>query len=481
MSLQKNFFYSSVLTVSKYLFPLVVYPYISRTLGVSNIGIVNFVDNIINYFIVVSMMGIMTVGVREIASNKDNKEQLSTTYISLLCLTAITTIVAIFVLLIAMYTVPTLTPYRDMLYIGIIKLIFNLFIIEWFYIGMEEFRYITIRSIVIKCLYVVCVFSFVHDATDYKSYYIISIATIIANALINIVYSRKFIRYSFRNIKLCPFWKSYFLLGFYVMTINVYSSLNIVWLGFVTNTDEVGYYTTATKLHTIIMAVLSSFTNILFPRVSHLLAEGKTTEYWEKIKKALDAVFLFSFPTMAFMLIAGPELLHMFVGDGFEGAYTPLRIITPLILIIGIEQIVVIQILMAMHKDNVVLKNCLGGAIASLIVNYILTAHLGASGSALVWLTAESVILVLSMIVVYKEYRFSLPYKRILSYIVTYSPLLLSHYIFNYLTNTYYTLAILILLTVIYAIVAEVFILKNNILPLVVAPLNKYIKSIPRK
>ena len=136
---------------------------------------------------------------------------------------------------------------------------------------------------------------------------------------------------------------------------------------------------------------------------------------------------------------------------------------------------------MAMHKDNVVLKNCLGGAIASLIVNYILTAHLGASGSALVWLTAESVILVLSMIVVYKEYRFSLPYKRILSYIVTYSPLLLSHYIFNYLTNTYYTLAILILLTVIYAIVAEVFILKNNILPLVVAPLNKYIKSIPRK
>ena len=133
MSLQKNFFYSSVLTVSKYLFPLVVYPYISRTLGVSNIGIVNFVDNIINYFIVVSMMGIMTVGVREIASNKDNKEQLSTTYISLLCLTAITTIVAIFVLLIAMYTVPTLTPYRVMLYIGIIKLLFNLFFIDCFY------------------------------------------------------------------------------------------------------------------------------------------------------------------------------------------------------------------------------------------------------------------------------------------------------------------------------------------------------------
>ena len=127
MSLQKNFIYSSILTVSKYLFPLIVYPYVSRTLGLSNIGIVNFVDNLVNYFVFISMMGITTVGVRELAAVRNNKQELSKTFVSLLSLTAITTLIAIAALWIAMYTVPALMPYQDLLYVGLIKLVFNLF------------------------------------------------------------------------------------------------------------------------------------------------------------------------------------------------------------------------------------------------------------------------------------------------------------------------------------------------------------------
>ena len=141
MSLKNNFIYSSILTVSKYLFPLIVYPYISRTLGLSNIGIVNFIDNIINYFVFVSMMGISTVGVREIAARKNNQDQLSKTFVSLLTLTAITTLIAIIALWVSMYTVPKLIPYQNLLYIGLVKLLFNFFLIEWFFTGMEEFKY----------------------------------------------------------------------------------------------------------------------------------------------------------------------------------------------------------------------------------------------------------------------------------------------------------------------------------------------------
>ena len=171
MSLKNNFIYSSILTVSKYLFPLIVYPYISRTLGLSNIGIVNFIDNIINYFVFVSMMGISTVGVREIAARKNNQDQLSKTFVSLLTLTAITTLIAIIALWVSMYTVPKLIPYQNLLYIGLVKLLFNFFLIEWFFTGMEEFKYITIRSILVKCAYVLSVFVLVRDASDYGIYY----------------------------------------------------------------------------------------------------------------------------------------------------------------------------------------------------------------------------------------------------------------------------------------------------------------------
>ena len=136
MSLKKNFIYSSILTVSKYLFPLIVYPYVSRTLGLSSIGIVNFVDNLVNYFVYLSMMGITTVGIREVAAVRNDKATLSKTFLSLLSLTAITTVIAIIALLIAMYTIPTLIPHRDLLYIGIVKLVFNLFLMEWFFMGV---------------------------------------------------------------------------------------------------------------------------------------------------------------------------------------------------------------------------------------------------------------------------------------------------------------------------------------------------------
>lgn len=464
MSLKKNFIYSSILTVSNYLFPLIVYPYISRTLGLSNIGVVNFVDNLVNYFVLISMMGITTVGVREIAAAHKNRKKLSKTFMSLLMLTAISTIIAIIILGIVMYTVPTLFPYRSLLYVGIVKLVFNLFLVEWLFMGLEEFKYITTRSILVKCAYVLSVFLIVKEAADYKIYYILTVSFVVINAVINLFYSRHFIYYSLRDIHMRPFFKPYMIMGVYSLMTNAYIMLNPVWLGFVTNTDEVGYFTTATRLHTIISAVLLSFANILFPRVSNLLAEGKQKEFWDKINIAFDAIFLFAFPTIVYMLVAGPDLLHLVVGNGFEGAYLPLRIITPLALIIGIEQILVIQILMATHQDSTVLQNSIIGAVTALIFNILLTTSLGAVGSAIVWVIVELVVMTLSIIAIYRKYNYILPFKRIFSYCISYTPLLLLSLLLYYnLDNTYAIISVIAVLTIVYAAINESFILKNKV------------------
>ena len=478
MSLKKNFIYSSILTVSTYLFPLIVYPYVSRTLGLSNIGIVNFVDNLVNYFVFFSMMGITTVGVREIASVRNNRQALSTTFMSLLSLTIITTLLAIAILWISMYTVSTLIPFRDLLYVGLIKLVFNLFLIEWFFMGMEDFKYITKRSILVKCLYVLSVFLFVKEPSDYKLYFFLCVAVVIINSLINIIYSRKFVKYSFSLVNLKPYYKAFLIMGIYILFTNVYTYLNPVWLGFVTNTDEVGYFTTATKLHHIIMAVLLSFANILYPRVSNLLAEGNKAEFWNKINIAFEAIFLFSFPTIVFLLIAGPDLLHLFVGDGFEGSYLPLRIISPLVLIIGVEQILVIQILLTMHQEKTVLHNSFIGAFAALVLNILITASMGAPGSAIVWVIAECVIMVFSAIDIYRKYDYLMPIKRMATYCLSYIPLLLiAIFIFQEVGNNYYMLAAVAFVIVIYAFLTEVFILKNKVAMLLMDTFRQFMHS----
>ena len=72
-SIKLNFIYNAILTMSGYLFPLIVYPYVSRILGVANMGACNFVDSIVEYFTIISMMGMNIMGVREIAKCKKNK------------------------------------------------------------------------------------------------------------------------------------------------------------------------------------------------------------------------------------------------------------------------------------------------------------------------------------------------------------------------------------------------------------------------
>jgi len=190
-SIRKNFFYSALLTVSNYVFPFVTYPYVSRVLGVTNIGICNFVDSIVNYFILFSMMGISIVGMREIAAARDDREQRNRVFSSLFSLNLLTTLIAAIALVVVIYTVPSLTDYRPMLWIGLAKLAANCLCMDWLFRGLEEFRFITNRSILIKCLYVGAVFLFVRKAEDYWVYYLLTTLTLVANACVNVSFSRR--------------------------------------------------------------------------------------------------------------------------------------------------------------------------------------------------------------------------------------------------------------------------------------------------
>ena len=124
-SLKNSLFYSIVLVLANYVFPFLTYPYVSRVLGVTGIGACNFVDSVINYFILFSTLGINTLGVREIAKNKDDKEKLSKTFSNLLIVNLALTGIMLLLLGIATFTVPKLAAHKDLMAIGAFKLVFN--------------------------------------------------------------------------------------------------------------------------------------------------------------------------------------------------------------------------------------------------------------------------------------------------------------------------------------------------------------------
>ena len=442
-SVKKNFAYSSVLTISSYIFPLIVFPYVSRVLGVANIGICNFVDSIISYFCMFSMMGLSICGIREIASVKGNKEKLSQTFSSLVTISGITTILAAIVLLVTINVVPKFHEHSNLMYIGLMKLVFNFFLIEWFYKGLEDFKFITVRSILIKFIYVISVFVFVRKAEDYWIYYLLTVLVIVVNALVNLLYSRKYIRFSFKFVSIKPFLSAFFILGVYILTTSLYTTFNTAYLGIVSTETEVGYYSTAQKLYMIIIALYTAFTGVMMPRMSSLLSEGKTEEFKAYINKSVEVLFSIAIPIVMVTCVFSSEIIRVLSGEGYEGAVIPMQIMMPLIIIIGYEQVLVVQTLMPLNRDKVIFYNSLIGAVVGITLNFMIVKRMAAIGSSIVWFVCEVVVMVLAQIYVQKTLHIRFPFKTLLTSILVYLPLFaICLFIHSFGNNPFITLSI---------------------------------------
>lgn len=417
-SLKKNVVYSSILTCAGYAFPLITYPYVSRVLGVTNIGTCNFVDSIINYFSLISMMGMGNIGVREIAACGNDIEKRSKVFSNLFWLNALTTLIACVALLIVIFTVRQLYEYKTLMLIGFVKLATNFLAIEWFFRGIENFKYITNRSIAVKTIYVIAVFVFVHDADDIGIYYFLSAIFITAiNAFFNLNYARKFVHLLRKGITFRPYLKSILILGLYSFLTSMYTTFNTAFLGFEGGTKEVGYYTTATKLFTVILSLYSAFTSVMMPRMAALLSEGKIKEFKDKLDTSNELLMAFTIPLVIISFIYAPEIIRILSGKGYEGAIIPMRIIMPLVFIIGYEQILVIQTLMPLKKDKAIFINSIAGASVGIILNFLLVPSFKSIGSAVVWLCSEISVLVSAQVFVVKYVKTPFPIRRFLSFI----------------------------------------------------------------
>ena len=464
-SLKKNFFYSALLTLANYVFPLITYPYVSRVLGVSNIGICNFVDNIVNWFIVFSTMGISVIGVREIAAVRSGEKERSRVFSGLLALNGLTTLAAAAVLAVAIFVVPKLFPYRSLLYLGVAKLIAHSLSLEWFFRGIEDFKYITDRSIVIKVIYIVAVFLFVRKAEDYGTYYLLLTLTVVANTLVNVLYSRRYVSFSLKGLDMRRFAGPFFILGLNYVLTSFYSSLNVIYLGFVHGAEQVGFYTTATKILTIVTALISAFTTVMLPRMSAVLTEGRMDEFRTYVGKAFNILFLVGIPAVFLMQTEALDIVRVISGAGYEGAIRPMRIVAPMVLVAGMDQILIMQILMPMKSDRRIFINSSIGAAVGILLNLLLTGWMGASGSAIVWLCAELAVCIAACLAVFGKDGIVFPGKKVLQMFLFYFPLLpiLAMTSSLDIEKSYFRLALSASIAACYFVVVSCFVFKDPV------------------
>ena len=403
-SLTLNFVMNAILTMSQFLFPLITFPYISRILLPTGTGKVSFATSVVSYFALFAQLGIPTYGIRACAKVRDDRKALERTVQELFLINLIMSILAYIVLFLAIAFVPRMRQEKALFLIVGLTILFNAIGMEWLYKALEQYTYITVRSIIFKLIAVVAMFVLVHEQKDYVIYGGISILAASASNVFNFFHAHKYVSikpvgsYNFRQ-HLKP------IVIFFAMSCaaTIYTNLDTVMLGFMTSDAEVGYYNAAVKIKSILVSVVTSLGVVLLPRASYYVECKLMDKFCRITHVALNFVILISVPLTVYFILFAKEGIFFLSGAEYEASIVPMQIIMPTLLFIGLTNIMGIQTLIPLGKEKVVLYSEIAGAVADLLLNVALIPSMASAGAAIGTVVAEGVVFAVQFWALRKE------------------------------------------------------------------------------
>lgn len=400
-SVKYNLIMNIILKLSTIIFPFITFPYISRVLGAEYNGKIAFASSVVYYFTFIASLGIPTYGVKVCAQCRDNKLKLTKTVKELLIISSITTIFSYLLFILALIFVPKFQEEKTLMIINAMGIILSVYGVEWFYQAIEQYDYITYRNIAFKVISIALMFLFVHETEDYLLYASISVLSGSGANILNLIRLNKYVNLKDKtDINIRMHIKPILTLFMLSAASTVYTSLDSVMIGFIANDYQVGIYSSAVKVKTILVSVVTSLGVVLLPRLSNELANGREDQFNQLIKKSFNFSLLISIPLALFSIYEAEKCILFLAGEGYRGSIIPMQLISPSIIFIALSNIIGIQILIPNGKEFYTFLSTLAGAVVNLILNAFLIYHYQSSGAALATTVAEFAVLAVQIYMV---------------------------------------------------------------------------------
>ena len=432
----KNFIYNVILTVSTVIFPLIVYPYVSRTLGPDGLGKVNFVYSVLIYFSLFASLGIPTYGIKECAKVRDDKKELSKTFHEIFIINFVLTVIVYIVFIISVFTINKFNSEKELFIIMSVFIVLNTIGFEWLYKGLEKYKLITIRSLLSKTASVILIFLLVKSSSDYVIYGLLHIISIAGYNLLNFFDIRKYIdKVDFNELDFKRHYKM--VLTFFAMSASttIYTNSANVFLGFLRNDAEVGIYDTGVKIKNILLGIVTSLSTVLLPRMSYYWQLNEKEEFKKLVKLSFSFIYLISLPLCIFFIVFAKESIMIVSDISFIDSVVPMQIVMPLLIIIGLTNIIGIQIMIPAGDEKYVLYSEIIAGIVNIVLSFILIDRYGYVGAAITIVITEFVVLIVQVIYMLKKYRdllfIKISYKVILANILSIAVCILCKNYFN--------------------------------------------------
>lgn len=395
-NLKKNFIMNFIKILINLLFPLITFPYISRILLPEGIGRVAFVQSINNYFLLFINLGIPLYGIREIARVRNNGLEKSKVFSEILFLNIFTTIIGITFYFI-FYQLNMITDDREIFLIFSVVLLFNFLSVDWFFQGIEDYKYITVRTIIVKIISFIFLIIFVKEKSDICKYAIIVVFSLIGSNFFNIIRALKLVKLELKGLNIKRHLKGILIIFSMNLAISIYTNLDSVMLGSYGSKYALGIYSAASKMIHLILGIITSLGAVLLPRISNYISEKKEEEIKIILEKTFSFLIALIIPSIIGLYFTGNEIIRLFAGKEYIEAVITLKILSLIILFIGFSNFVGIQILYPRGEEKKVFYSVLIGAIVNFSLNLFLIPKYLQNGAAIATCIAEFMVIVVQI------------------------------------------------------------------------------------
>lgn len=165
--LLENFSYLSILQIFSLVFPLITYPYLLRLFGLDLYGVIVFAQAIVMNISILINYGFNLSGTQLIATKREETETINEAVSTIYIIKGIIWLGCFLIYSIVVYSFNYFAQYR-LLYITTYFLTINEVLLPiWYFQGIEKMKYITFINLGVRSIFVILIFVFVHNASQY--------------------------------------------------------------------------------------------------------------------------------------------------------------------------------------------------------------------------------------------------------------------------------------------------------------------------
>jgi len=370
----------------------------------------------------VAALGIPAYGIREVAKARGDKKKLSKLFSELLVINILSSIVLLIIYIVIIFSVKWFNSDITFYFLSGVIVLSGFSVIDWFFIGMEQFHFISIRSIIIKGVSIVALLLFVKTPMDLLVYFLITLFSLIGNNLWNLANLKGQIILQYKNLELRKHLPVLLTLFSTSIAISIYTMVDTLFLGFLTDDRAVGFYTAAIKIIKIAIPLGTSLGIVLIPRITQSIVSKDTILLQKLTDQSFSFVCLLAIPVSLGLFLFAPEIIIIFSGTKFLEAIPTMQIAAPLVFLIGLGSVFGPQLLIPNGNEKEYLLATIFGMVTSVILYVSLITLFRDKGAAIATVMGELVVSLTAYYFVYQKlhlnFNWTLVFKAMIASLV---------------------------------------------------------------